>query len=481
MKHIKCHVAAVLASVLCIGPVAAATYTVTSNADSGPNTLRAALLDMATRPAEDHTVTLAIAGSVIQLASPLPAIRGRTVLIDASAFPDVSVDGALAHRVFEVGVTAPLVQQLTLRGFRVARGRAISGGCLFDPPSPPRTALIILEDMQFSQCGATGASGGLGNRGGAVYASTRLSVRRSRFTSNAASNATGLGDPVSGGAIDSIAGITIANSEFRNNTATATSPAASALGGAVVSVGDLTIVGSHFTGNNVTGPSGTAFGGVVGAVGAAVTVVGSSFTNHSNTALATSGPATIENTSFYDNAERPSLFVFPDRFTVRINNSTFTRTTGPGFFGTAHLALQLTPGQTPDVQVANTLFGPTNGAAEGCGVGGSLAVTGGGYNLASDGSCDVVGNGTSQVLASSLGIGAPQATGTRAFVLSLAPDSPAIDAANPSPPGFTADSCIDRDARGAPRPVDGDGDGTARCDVGAFEQASDLVFRDGFE
>jgi hypothetical protein len=40
--------------------------------------------------------------------------------------------------------------------------------------------------------------------------------------------------------------------------------------------------------------------------------------------------------------------------------------------------------------------------------------------------------------------------------------SPAIDAANP-------DDCLTVDQRGRARPVDGDLDGTARCDIGAFE------------
>ncbi len=41
-------------------------------------------------------------------------------------------------------------------------------------------------------------------------------------------------------------------------------------------------------------------------------------------------------------------------------------------------------------------------------------------------------------------------------------DSPAIDSADPA-------SCPADDQRGTARPQDGDGDGTANCDVGAFE------------
>jgi predicted outer membrane repeat protein len=47
-------------------------------------------------------------------------------------------------------------------------------------------------------------------------------------------------------------------------------------------------------------------------------------------------------------------------------------------------------------------------------------------------------------------------------VLALQDNSPAIDAANPA-------HCPATDQRGVPRPVDGDGDSTAVCDIGAFE------------
>jgi hypothetical protein len=46
----------------------------------------------------------------------------------------------------------------------------------------------------------------------------------------------------------------------------------------------------------------------------------------------------------------------------------------------------------------------------------------------------------------------------------LGAGSPAIDAGNPDPA-----TCPYKDQRGFPRPVDGDGDGVATCDIGAFE------------
>ncbi|MDQ4042206.1 MAG: Ig-like domain-containing protein [Actinomycetota bacterium] len=53
----------------------------------------------------------------------------------------------------------------------------------------------------------------------------------------------------------------------------------------------------------------------------------------------------------------------------------------------------------------------------------------------------------------------------------LQTSSPAIDAANPATPGSGSPACEATDQRGETRPQDGDGDSTARCDIGAFEKA----------
>jgi CSLREA domain-containing protein len=55
--------------------------------------------------------------------------------------------------------------------------------------------------------------------------------------------------------------------------------------------------------------------------------------------------------------------------------------------------------------------------------------------------------------------------GGRTFTVALQVGSPAVDAGDPA-------SCPATDQRGSLRPADGDGDGEARCDVGAFEQGA---------
>jgi CSLREA domain-containing protein len=115
-----------------------------------------------------------------------------------------------------------------------------------------------------------------------------------------------------------------------------------------------------------------------------------------------------------------------------------------------------TPG---DATFTNTIVGDSlsGGSCEATGT-----VTSVGSNLDTDATCSFTGPGDLSGVAAGLGSlannGGPTQTHT------LLAGSPAIDAGTSCPPPAT-------DQRGLPRPVDGDGDTVAVCDIGAVEVA----------
>lgn len=99
---------------------------------------------------------------------------------------------------------------------------------------------------------------------------------------------------------------------------------------------------------------------------------------------------------------------------------------------------------------------------------GSLPASGG-YNLASDASCALSGIDDLEGVAPS--ISADYANEGDPLTFSVAPGSPVIDAIPTGTGGCGAD-LVD-DIVGAARPVDGDGDAIAACDIGPIERPAD--------
>ena len=101
------------------------------------------------------------------------------------------------------------------------------------------------------------------------------------------------------------------------------------------------------------------------------------------------------------------------------------------------------------------------------------------YNLSQDGDCGIAGGG-SNVVAADAALTPLQVDPTlwSAFHVPL-PDSPAIDNGHPVIGGV---GCPAEDQHGVARPVDGDNDGNARCDIGSVEAPiPTMLFSDGFE
>jgi predicted outer membrane repeat protein len=306
--------------------------------------------------------------------------------------------------------------------------------------------------------------------GGAIAISGTGTGRSQTITSSSFSGNTAGG----GGAIVvfNVAGtVTIAGSTFAGNT---TDTLVGNGGGAILSFKPgLVVTESMFSANMATGPSQN--GGAILSPQTAFRCTGCTFND--NSATATGGAVcatgmTILNSTFAANTagtsggaiyvDNPSL---PNA--LSLGNATIvgnTATTGAGG------GLR---GGGSSVLVKNSLLA-ANTALTGPDCTGAILSQG--YNVVGrDSGCtftsatgDQVGSAATPIAP---GVGALDFNGGPTATMPLETGSPAIDAGDPSGCGDFAvpPNPLGTDQRGAPRPTDGDGDGTVVCDVGAFE------------
>jgi hypothetical protein len=138
-------------------------------------------------------------------------------------------------------------------------------------------------------------------------------------------------------------------------------------------------------------------------------------------------------------------------------------------------------GSDGNVAVRNTII--AYNAGDDCLISGSTAnLSTDRYNLDADDSCGF-GAGSSNLANTDPLLTPLDNHGERSSVMLPQPDSPVID--NGHPAISTTIGCEADDQRDRSRPVDFDGDGTNRCDIGAveleFDDLGDAIFADGFE
>jgi len=274
--------------------------------------------------------------------------------------------------------------------------------------------------------------------GGGIFNNGSLGVSHCTFANDQSHNGTG-------GAIHNHDGaVTISDSTFDSNT----SVSVVGFGGALynTSGGTMTIERSLFFGNSAY------FGGALYNSGGEVTIVNSTFAQ--NTATETGGEGGA---------------IYSPTGTLKISNSTFVGDTADSGGGDLYIG---SVGGAAAVSIKSSIVASDTGFDCTVVAGSTFTVSGANFDV--DGTCAALSLAHFTTSAN-LHLGGLADNGGPTETVALLAGSEAIDA-------VAAGECTDVDAlavgtdqRGIGRPQDGDGDGTARCDAGAFERAPGVI------
>jgi predicted outer membrane repeat protein len=312
-----------------------AIYEVTSAADLGAGSLRAAVEKANANPAPDNSIIFdnaKLTGLTIHLHSQI-AITGDLTIQGLGA-DKLTISGGDRTRIFAVndhhsdklisvqinnitlshglgdaggaeGGAVDSAEKLTLRNCTLSHNKAeLRGGAIMN-----QGGQVILENTTFSHNGVTAT---LAGHGGAVYSAAGgvVTITGGAFTHNQSSD--------SGGAIHNKGTLTVTGTQFTSNTAVFA-------GGAIMNDSTATLTGTGFTSNKTT-RTDVSYGGAV-RNGGTMVVNSSTFTDNSTTtAQPTVGGA------FYNGG------------TLTLNDTTLSRnragTNGGGIDNTGTLTLQ---------------------------------------------------------------------------------------------------------------------------------------------
>ncbi len=459
----------------------AATFTVTSTVDAvdaapgngvcatvgGVCTLRAAIqeanalagADIITVPAGTYTLTIVGAGEDAAATGDLD-ITSNITLTGAGAGSTIIQAGTIGgfsgngiDRVFHVtGAFTVAFQNLTIANGLIS---ADAGGGILN------NGTLTISNSTFSGNSA-GGGGGIENGG-------TLTISNSTFSSNSGS----AGGGRVGGGIRNTGTLTISNSTFSgNNTMQAGS------GGGISNGGTLTISTSTFSGNSTADNAGG-----IGNAGT-LTISNSTFSGNSSAegsggGISNGGTLTISNSTFSNNGVPFNGGGINNFGTLTISNSTFSGNDaggGSGFGGFGGGGIHNSSGT---LTISNSTFSGNNA--------GGIYTSGGTTTLSNtivansvtSGNCSgTIINGGNNLqfggsTANSCGATITTAnpllgalTGSPAF-FPLSAGSPAIDAGSNAI--CAAAPVSNTSQNGVTRPTDGDGNGTATCDIGSYE------------
>ncbi len=388
--------------------------------------------DIITLPA--GTYTLLTLDNTAQGDNGLPSITSEITINGAGSASTTITRSGSQFRLLRISNTG----SLTLNDVTLSNGHATTnfiGGCILN------YGTLTMNNSTVSGC--TGASGG-----GIANALGTLNITNSLITGNTADTDTGGGIYNTGGTV-TINGSTISSNQSTNGN--------NAGGGGIFSIsnGTLNIYDSTISDNT----SANAGGGIY-QLAATMNIYRSTLSGNKATAggggiisLAIDGIAilVLQNSTISGNTSSSGGGVAFLNTDTTITNCTITgndANTGGG------IAIN---GQ---VDIENSIIANNTATSQGPDCAGTITTMN--YSLIEDTGFCTLPSGTGNITGTDPVLGPLQDNGGPTFTHELLAGSPAIDSANNQvmPP---------TDQRGITRPQDGDGDGTAIMDMGAFE------------